>query len=154
MGIRKPAAVALAGLLLLASIAMATVVNGTVTATNRAAGTYPSDTRVIRYDFAWTSTAGGDVSGQTLTIRAGHIIQAQFVPGTGGTQPSDLYDAVFNDVNSVDLLSGKGANLSNSASTWIQLYPSIYYDGLTALSLVISNAGSAKTGVFTIWVAP
>lgn len=120
----------------------------TVTATNVGAG-------VTRYDVAWTSSAAGAVSGNTIAIRKGHVKMAEFRPGTGGTQPTDLYDAVLNDAAGVDWLDGQGANLSNATGAPLILFaPEPYYDGVAAMDLVISNAGNAKTGTFVLWVGP
>jgi hypothetical protein len=104
-----------------------------------------------RYSFAWTSTAGGAVSGNPVIIARGYIVHAKLIPGAGGTQPTDLYDALLTDDNGVDLLIGAGANLSNVNSKVIQYNPRLYNDG--NLDLVISNAGASKTGTFILYVA-
>jgi hypothetical protein len=108
---------------------------------------------VTKYQMAWTSDASGNVSGNaTSLIGPGYIIKAEFVPGAGGTQPTNLYDVVFNDANGVDLLNAAGADLSNATSKLIQFNPPLYHDGATALDLVVSNAGNAKTGTLYLWV--
>ncbi len=139
------------GILALALLALA----GPLFAAGSIAVTSSFDTaqNVVRYDIAWTSDAAGAVSGNTLAIRRGRVIQYAIKPGAGGTQPTDLYDLVLNTVDGVDILDGKGANNSNTTAELGVFWPPIYYDATTALDLVVSNAGNAKTGTFTVWIA-
>lgn len=110
--------------------------------------------RVLR--LAWTSDAAGAVSG-TLVYVEGVIERVVFVPGTGGAQPTDLYDVVLNDVDGLDVLAAKGANLSNVNKT--QVCPFIG-DGTTtdkpvavagALELVVAAAGNTKSGQVVLY---
>lgn len=125
---------------------------GTVTATSTAAAS--SNGHVMRYTYHWTSDASGNVSGDTSTVvlRDGHIIKMEYVPDGGGSQPSDLYDLTLLDANSVDLLNGIGANLSNATSTII-LAPDLWVDRAEHLQIVVANAGNAKGGTVSIWVS-
>lgn len=111
--------------------------------------------RVVR--LAWTSDAAGAVSGNLVHIE-GVIERVVFVPGTGGVQPSDLYDVVLNDVDGLDVLAAKGANLSNATKT--QVCPFIG-DGTTTnkpvavagpLDLVVAAAGDSKSGTVVLYV--
>jgi hypothetical protein len=110
---------------------------------------------VTEYQFAWTSTAGGAVSGNTQNVKAGTIVGAKFKPGTSGSQPTDLYDVTLVDADSVDVLVGTGANLSNATTTravpHLSTYGKVYFEGGT-LDLVVANAGSAKSGTVYLWV--
>ncbi len=102
---------------------------------------------------AWTSSAGGAVSGNPFAIGAGKIQQVAFIPNLAGTQPTDLYDVTMVDGNGGgDYLAGKGANLSNAAaSIGVQAAPLSWPMGGT-LDLVVANAGNAKTGTVVILV--
>lgn len=111
-----------------------------------------NNTRYQKYRIAWTATAGGAVSGNTFTVAAGRLVSVRFVPGTSGTQPTDQYDVTLIDTNSVDVLFGAGANLSNAASTVSRLSPAYFQDGSRVLDLVVANAGDSKTGVVEILV--
>lgn len=104
---------------------------------------------VRKYTLSWTSTAGGAVSGNTFTMPHGRLLNVKFIPGSGGTQPTDLYDVTFVDTNSIDYLSGTGANLSNATSTLRQWDPPLQYAGET-MDLVVANAGDSKTGTVEI----
>ena len=106
----------------------------------------------VRYAIAWTSTAGGAVSGNAFAIVRGKLLSVKFMPNTGVTQPTDLYDATLIDADSVDLLNGAGTDLSNATGKYFLFSPSIYLDGTSTLDLVIANAGNAKTGIVYIWV--
>src|SRR5688572_3573320 len=84
---------------------------GTVTVTrSRVFGTDV----INQYSVAWTSSAGGAVSGNAFSVVPGDIVRVEFVPASGGTQPSDLYDATLVITSGADALGGQGANLSNS----------------------------------------
>src|SRR5688572_2234141 len=72
---------------------------GTVTVT-QATVVNTSTRRVVRYTVAWVSTAGGAVSANSFSIGAGTLVSARFIPDSGGTQPTDLYDVTLTDSNS------------------------------------------------------
>lgn len=130
----------------------------TITAQNQGA----SLPRVVRkITLAWTSTAGGAVSGTLTNYISGIIARVVFVPGSAGSQPSDLYDATLLDENGLDVLAGQGANLSNATTTHI--LPGVpFKDGTTTstapcwlddkLELQIANAGNAKSGTVILYV--
>ena len=109
---------------------------------------------ISQYTVAWTSDASGAVSGNLLTVRRGRVVQVKFRPGSGGTQPTDLYDATLVDPDSVDLALGNGANLSNATSKLSTQTPGPYFNGEGRLDLVIANAGNAKTGTVIFLVGP
>jgi len=115
---------------------------------------------VRRATFAWTSTAGGAAGDTSLFKVSGEILKVQFIPGTSSNQPTDLYDVTITDENSVDILAGQGANLSNSANS--QVIPGIpLKDGTTTsvglmtvddyLTLSVTNAGNAKSGTVIVF---
>jgi hypothetical protein len=123
--------------------------SATLTATDVGAG-------VTQYSIAWVSDASGNVSGNTLAIKAGVLVAVKFVPDGGGTQPSDLYDVTFQDASDVDLLMGGGANLSNAAATRkkpaLNTSDEVWFEGCSACELNITNAGNAKGGTVVLWV--
>ena len=108
----------------------------------------------VKYTLAWTSDASGDVSGNTLTVGRGYILQVQFDPGSGGTQPTNLYDVKLNNDDTVDYLMAVGADRSNVTSSVVVFTYPVYFDGTESLDLVVANAGNAKTGVVTLWTRP
>lgn len=121
----------------------------------QAAGTVTVTSYNNVYTVAWTSDGSGNVSAHAFTIAPGLLIQAKFVPGTGGTQPSNLYDVALVDSDGVDVLGGAGANLSNSAPVYANELAIATTSPTTSnlqLDIVVSNAGSAKTGRLYLWV--
>lgn len=102
-----------------------------------------------RYSVAWTSHTDGTVS-NSFNVRAGNLVQIKFVPGSGGTQPTDLYDVTLLDADGFDVLAGAGANLSN-ASASMTVASSVRFVEGGALTLTIAAAGSGKTGTVVIW---
>lgn len=102
--------------------------------------------------FTWTSSAGGAADATTTAYLTGRIVYAAQIPDAGGTQPTNAYDVTVNDADSVDVLAGLGANLSNAASTF-----KAESDGLGAvveskLTLAVTNAGNAKGGKTILFI--
>jgi hypothetical protein len=101
---------------------------------------------VKKIKWAWVCTDAGAVSSACTKVLNGEILKVVFVP----TDPTDQYDAVLNDNDSVDLLFGQGANLSGTNTI-------VLTEGLGAVcgglvTLVISNAGNAKGGTTYLYV--
>lgn len=122
---------------------------------------------VTKYSLAWVSDAAGAVSGNAVALKPGTIIAVEFVPDSGGTQPTDLYDvtslADAEGVNMFDDGAGAsiGANLSNTTAS--HKVPFIGGGSVTyvrhwlqggSYTLNVSNAGNAKGGTVVIFVAP
>jgi hypothetical protein len=66
------------------------------------------------------------VSANTLDIKRGRILQAKFVPGAGGSVPTDLYDVTLADADGADLLLGLGGDRS---ATLAQAVPALSGQG-------------------------
>jgi hypothetical protein len=121
---------------------------GTVTVTT----TLLSDLRTVKYNLAWLSDAGGAVSANPQTLRAGSLIQIKFIPDGGGTAPTALYDVTLVDANGIDYLGATGANLSATVSTQVRVAAPLLYDGTGTLDLVVANAGISKGGTVQLWI--
>lgn len=119
---------------------------GTVTVTTQEVGN--DAVKYMRYTVAWTSTAGGAVSGNAFSIVAGDLANIRFVPGTA----DNLYDVTLSDGAVSDLLAGLGANLVNTTSTLLSWSPAIFQDGSRTLDVVIANAGAATSGTVIIMI--
>jgi len=107
---------------------------------------------IQKFTFDWLSDASGDVSGVLSVPLSGIIHRVTIVPDGGGTAPTALYDVVLNDVEGVDILDGKGANLSATVTTSVS--PDFTGGNLAfddQLDLVVSNAGNAKGGKVIIY---
>lgn len=136
-----------AGLVLaVVMVVMALPVFAVGSVTTVAAGDNPT-----KYTLSWTSDASGNVTSNTSAIRVGNVFKIEIVPNGGGTQPTNLYDVTLLDANSVDLLSGVGADQSNAASKVFVFDPQMWHDD-TALTLTVANAGNAKGGTVYLWV--
>ena len=103
--------------------------------------------------FDWETLIGGLSAGTTVQYYDGKLIGFASIPGAGGDQPDNLFDAVLNDSDGFDVLNGAGANLSNVAT--------VYKDpedlasvSMSKLSLSISNAGNVgvRKGQIVVWV--
>lgn len=114
-----------------------------------------------KYTIVWTSTSGGAVSGNPVSVRRGYLAKVKFIPAAGGTQPTDLYDVTVTDTDGVDVLNGCGANLSNAAAA---AFVPLFGDGTNKsqrilledgdLTPVVANAGNAKSGTIILIIGP
>jgi hypothetical protein len=108
----------------------------------------------VRYSCAWTSTAGGAVSGNGFAVSGGWLESVRFAPGT--TTPTDLYDVTIThsdgSFSTGDLLAGTGADLSNTTAKLLTFDPLIWHDGRGTFDIVVANAGNAKTGTVVLYV--
>ena len=98
------------------------------------------------YSLAWTSDASGAVN-YTFDSQRGFVKHLKHIPGSGGNQPTDLYDVTITDVDGIDILQGKGANFSNAAGGYIvQTDSAMILIEAQQLTLNIANAGNTKQG--------
>lgn len=107
---------------------------------------------VQKCTYTWVSDGSGAVSGNTTTIVSpgSFIRQIAFVPGTSGLQPDNNYDATLLNTRSVDVLSGMGSNLSNTAAA--EAFDlGLFVDQNATLQLVIANAGASNGGTLVIY---
>lgn len=124
---------------------------GSITVTTSQAGS------LVKYSIAWLCTAGGAVSANTFSVTAGELVQVGFVPDSGGTQPTDLYDVTLTDPNGIDILGGTGANLSNATASVAVPAVSTYFRRTLeagAYTPVVANAGNAKGGTIVLLLRP
>lgn len=115
---------------------------------------------VRKFSINWTSDASGDVSGTQTAYLSGVIARVAFVPGSGGSAPTNLYDVTLLDESGLDVLAGQGANLTTSASAVVPGVP--LKDGTTTsvhpchiddkLELRVANAGNAKSGTVILYL--
>jgi hypothetical protein len=114
---------------------------------------------VSRIPVRWTSDASGNANVAVPGLN-GMIVGAQFVPGTGGAQPTNNYSASLYDASGFDLLLGKAvANLSNATITKIAPAGSTTDANTLAYGpvaedcvLVITGAGNAKSGIVNLYL--
>lgn len=97
---------------------------------------------LLRLPIDWTSDASGDVSEVLANYFGYQLLSVQASPGA--TAPSDLYDVVINDDEGEDIMAGELANQSDTTAETYYSDPPIPISGV--LTVVVSNAGNAKTG--------
>ena len=92
----------------------------------------------------WESGTDGTLS-VALTAIQGTIERVVFIPSiVTGEQPADNYDVTLLDRDGIDILGGKGANLSNttiSSMLLTDLTPVLPIATNGPLTLTIANAG-------------
>ena len=91
----------------------------------------------------WVSETDGTLS-EALTAIQGTIERIVFIPATAtGEQPADNYDVTLLDRDGIDVLGGKGANLSNTTLSSVLLTdttPVLPIATNGPLTLTIANA--------------
>ena len=120
---------------------------GTITTTVTKSGA------LSKYKMDWLSDASGDVDVDAIPMIQGEIQSVHYFPDAGGTQPSDNYDLTMADSFGVDILTGTGANLSQTTDTYAVPALSTYFKVVIeagSYDLVIANAGNAKGGIVEV----
>lgn len=107
-------------------------------------------------EIAWISEDGGANAGKvdaTISKVHGTLEGVAFNPSATAAPTAD-YDVVINDVDGVDVLGGKGADLSDSTATYHgEATTSPVFPRATTglLTLAITNAGNAKEGTIRLF---
>ena len=109
---------------------------------------------IYKISFDWTSSTAGAVSETTTYSYNAQVMRAIFAPDAGGTQPTDAYDVVVNDDDGYDVLHGLGANLSNAANVYKSNGDGLGCFMSSKLTLSVTNAGSEKGGIVTLYLLP
>jgi hypothetical protein len=133
------------------SVYAASCTNGSLTLST----TTDNVNQIRKISGVWVSKSDGNVDGGSncdIPIN-GYIVQV--VTDPGATAPTDNYDIVLNDSDSMDIMGGRLQNRDTSNSE--QEVPLIggtymprYVNG--SVSLDIDNAGNAKGGTIIIYV--
>jgi hypothetical protein len=120
---------------------------------------------IMKYSVAWTSDAAGAVNGNTFDMAVGTIIAVEFVPGTGGSAPTTLYDVDMLDAENVTMFddgagTSIGTNLSAVAAshkvplvgtTGVTIYRRWHHGG--AVQPTVAAAGDTKSGTINIFLS-
>ena len=87
--------------------------------------------------FTWTSDTadGNSARGAGTAYVRGEVLRVSFVPGTGTSAPTGTYNVVVTDTNGIDILAGKGVNLSATVP-WSFRPGMVCSDGTTISNLV------------------
>lgn len=118
----------------------------------------PANPLVNKVIITWTSDASGAA---TATIQNVNGVIQRIVTKPGSPAPTDNYTVKLNDESGIDVLAGQGTANRDTANSEHFCPGVALNDGTTTsvvpvsvcgdLSLVISGAGSAKAGTFTIY---
>jgi len=105
-----------------------------------------------KVSFAWVSGTDAEVgtAGGTTTYPYSGTIE-RLVTDPGATAPTDDYDVVINDEDSVDVLMGAGADRDTANTEQVNASSLGIVVG-DKLTLAITNAGSAKTGTVHLYI--
>jgi hypothetical protein len=117
--------------------------------------TVSKENSLVKYKMDWLSDASGDVDTDAIAMVQGEIQSVHYFPDAGGTQPSDNYDLTMADSYGVDILTGTGANLSQTTDTYAVPALSTYFKVVIEAGnydLVIANAGNAKGGIVEVLI--
>lgn len=113
----------------------------------------------------WTSATGGTVTAAIASVYSAALTSGKYYPAPtkikgfvarvvtnpGATTPSSNYDITLTDVDGVDIMNGTLLDRSATLSEEVKVSPSPYLNSETTLT--ITNAGDAKNGTITIYLA-
>ena len=102
---------------------------------------------VNRIDVDWTSDASGDVE-KAITEQINGVLLA-LITNPDGTDVPTSYDVSIEDDKGIDILLGKGASRSTSATEAVALDLSTGQPrptAATSFTFKVANAGNAKKG--------
>jgi len=115
---------------------------------------------INKITISWTAGTNGFASGDTASHVRGEILRVVCDPDDTSV-PTNNYDVTLTDASGIDLLAGKGANLSSTTASSIVPGEEIT-DGTTTsvvpfainekLSLVATNTGNETAGVVILYV--
>ena len=117
--------------------------------------TYTEHATVNKMSIDWTASSSGIVPATASKIISGELLRCVFVPDSGGTAPTNNYDMTIVDSESVDVLSGNGANLSSTVTKSIVPCEEMLSGGssgvakfaiMSALTISASNCGASNGG--------
>jgi hypothetical protein len=103
-----------------------------------------------RVKFTWTCSSAGAYSEASTYRYNGKVLQLISTPGTSDDAPTTLYDIYVYDTDSVDILGGKGADRSATATEYVDSSAGLGYVKSSTLTLTIANAGDVATG--SVWL--
>ena len=107
---------------------------------------------IERITLSWVSSAS-NVDAVVSGVK-GLLIAAEYVPGA--STPTSLYDVTLTDDDSVDVLLGTGANLSNSSASLTDINITAGQHSpvpvLGDLTLAVRNAGASKSGTIRLFL--
>ena len=104
----------------------------------------------IQWD--WLSATDGTVSSAASGWYCGKIVKVSLASDSGGTAPTNLYDVTIEDGDGLDVLSGNGANVTASATVYINDPTKMLWVRSGTLTLKVANAGDEKGGVVTMLI--
>lgn len=126
--------------------------SGTTTAVSQ---TWPGAALSVA-SITWTSDAGGDAIA-SLGPLVGELVRVVTNPSDGATSPTASYDVTLTDQDGIDVLAGRAADRSATAS---ESFTPMSGDTTTSTpmalagthTLTVDNAGAARSGVLRLYL--
>ncbi len=106
--------------------------------------------RTKKIKWTWLSTAGGVADLVTVNGYFGRVVALVTDPDAGGLAPDDNYSITITDVEGYDVMQGAGAS-RDTANTETAV-PTAYSIAHGNLTLNVSGAGSANSGVAILYI--
>jgi hypothetical protein len=104
---------------------------------------------ISKVKWTWTSATDGTASLVTAKSYFGVVLSLRTDPGA--TAPTANYDITVTDADGFDVMQGAGADRHTSTSE--DTSPASTSVAFGSLTINISNAGDAKTGVAVLYIA-
>ena len=133
---------------------------GTVTQSYSPVYSSEGPTGVSTMTFAWTTDSAGNASATTGTTIsdqiAGKYVVVAVTDPDATDYPTDDYDVVITDANSVDLMGGVLLNRESGSSQQAAPYMGALYGSRPlsgTVTISVTNAGSGKSGTVILYLA-
>lgn len=125
--------------------------------------TIDTEGKVYMLRMAWTADASGDVTEKTVTVPEGTVYAFAHDPENGVTDDYDVTVGMsyslkiasagtLRTVEWADILSGDGANLSNSEDGAVVSLTTPFSIPESTLTFTVDNAGNATSGTFILYI--
>ena len=104
----------------------------------------------IQWD--WLSATGGTVSSAASGWYCGKIVKVSLASDAAPTAPTNGYDVTIEDGDGLDVLCGEGADVTASATVYINDPTKMLWVRSGTLTLKVAAAGDEKGGVVTMLI--
>ena len=106
---------------------------------------------VKKVKFEWVSDADGDAEGTTNVELTGDLVGFATLPAAGDDQPTNEYDITIIDSDDIDVLFGKGGDLSNTTKAYAKS-TDLGAVVNSKLKIIVENAGNTKKGTAILFI--
>lgn len=102
--------------------------------------------------WTWTCSSAGAVSETSTKQYNGAVVGLVTIPGTSDDAPTAAYDVTAADAAGVDILFGKGADRSATATEYVIASGGLGFIKSSTVAFSVANAGDIATGSVFVYI--